>query len=345
MRSLRERRRELEDRFGRSADASDASRSDAQWQALYARAARTGLLVGFGSGRTKWNTFPTAGRPRLALADLEREMGLPPSALHPRPPASERNRLVSQWALGCQWALLAAAAYALVRTSLCELADMRPYEAHSWGICSLVVEHALLGSPLTRAAVSALNRDYESRLASHEAGHFLAAFLLGLPVTGYRLLCPSGLPKTAFLHPQLNAEEAFSNGRVTDDAIGRLGIVLMAGIAAEALDHGRADGGASDEAMLLQLTARVRPEWRRAQTVQLGLWSSCEAVRLLREHRTAHARLAEAMRRGAPLGACLAILSDALSAPDPSAPEAGGLAGTYCRLPEPIYGRMDGSVS
>lgn len=311
MRGLPERRAELE-RFGRCADASDASRTDEQWAALYASADTRGWLSGFDTAVLP--PFAAGARPELALSALERQAGLAPSALRPRPPASKRNRLVSQWALGCQWVLLGLAAYALLRAGLADLAGLDPREAHAWGVSALVVEHALLGSPLTRAAVSALNGAYERKLATHEAGHMLAAYLLGLPVTGYRLLCPSGMPKTAFLHPRLSAEQAAPDGRVTDETLARLSVVLMAGIAAEALDSGRAEGGAADEAMLRALCSRARPEWTARQADDLELWSGCEAVRLLREHRAAHARLADAMRRGAPLGACLAVVSHSIAA-------------------------------
>ncbi|KAG8457214.1 hypothetical protein KFE25_010916 [Diacronema lutheri] len=338
MLGVRERRRQLEARFGREADGSHTPRSDVEWLALYTGAQRSGLICGFGT------VNPVAAPRRLAVDELERQIGLPTSALRPSNCTKqvvsrwalgpERSALVSQWALGCQWVLLALTAYAAVSCVLRDGAGMPAHAAHSWGILLLVVEHALLRSALTRAAVSRLNHGYERKLASHEAGHMLAAFLLGLPVTGYQLLCPSGMPKTVFVHPRLGGEERAPGGRVADDTLARLSVVLMAGIAAEALDFGRAEGGASDDAMLRATAARVRPEWRRAQTAQLALWSGCEAVHLLREHRTAHARLADAMCRRAPLGACLAIIADALA---PAASCGGELARAADGAAEPAF--------
>jgi len=314
-------RRRLIELIGATSDASDASRSDAQWGSLYARARQEGLLSGFG----RWRL--SVLRP-MSDSDLEREVGLPASALRPLRPGAERNPLVSQWALCLQWLVTGVAAYATIRGSA-ELGGLVTREAHCWALFALAMEHTLFGSPLTRAAVSALNGEYERKLASHEAGHLLAAYLLGLPVCGYRLLGPVSLPQTTFFHPQLSLQQSAGHG-ITDETLAQLAVVLMSGLAAESLDYGFAEGGVADEQMLADIALRYRPEWSGradqsgsvwdspgqsgSRLAQLEQWSSCEAVLLLRENRDAHIRLAAAMRRRAPLGECLAVISQAVGA-------------------------------
>jgi hypothetical protein len=279
--------------------------TDAQWTALYARAHARGLLAGFGSA-----TPPPLGLEQPPSPTGVGIVGLPPSALRPSRPAEGELALpVSQWALRCQWVLCAVALYALCRLGGEALGE-RAAVAHCAGVSVLVAEHALLGAPLTRAVVSALNRAYETRLASHEAGHFLVAYLHGLPVTAYQLLSPHGAPRTVFLHEQLAVQT--SRGRVADATLATLSAVLVAGLVAEALDFGSADGGASDERMLRAAARAARPEWQGDELEALQGSAAAAVAELLREHKGAHAAIAAAMLARAPVIEILVAAADEL---------------------------------
>ena len=90
-------------------------------------------------------------------------------------------------------------------------------------------------------------------MISHEAGHFLVAYLLGLSLRGCvvnardALKYPeiSGQAGTIFFDQKLNDE--MNNSKVTRQTLDRLSVVIMAGIAAEALRYEKAEGGADDE--------------------------------------------------------------------------------------------------
>jgi len=80
---------------------------------------------------------------------------------------------------------------------------------------------------------------------------------------------------------------------VTRSSIDRLSIVVMAGIAAEALKYGRAEGGVSDEQSLAGFLSSVQPPWSGARIQGQARWAATQAVLLIREHQASYDALAE----------------------------------------------------
>ncbi|MBD2180970.1 ATP-dependent Zn protease [Planktothrix sp. FACHB-1355] len=143
--------------------------------------------------------------------------------------------------------------------------------------------------------------EHRARVVRHEAGHFLVAQLLEIPVSGY----------------VLSAWEAFKQGQpgqggVTFDdrelasqlqqrilsaqLLNRYGIVWMAGIAAETLIYGNAEGGAEDRQKLATLLEKLGrpvseyPQQERsfalqARTLLQSHWKSYEALVVAMEQR------------------------------------------------------------
>mmetsp|Transcript_13635 Transcript_13635/g.22496 ORF Transcript_13635/g.22496 Transcript_13635/m.22496 type:complete len:88 (+) Transcript_13635:948-1211(+) len=87
----------------------------------------------------------------------------------------------------------------------------------------------------------------------------------------------------------------------------------MAGIAAEALAYGQAEGGSSDELALQLLISQIRPVWRPEKLQNQALWSVLRATEILKEYRSAHDILVKSMSDGRPLSECLSALDSALS--------------------------------
>ncbi len=96
-------------------------------------------------------------------------------------------------------------------------------------------------------AIAGTSSAYRQRIIHHEAGHFLVAYLLGIPITGYTL----------------SAWESFRQGRSAQGGVmfappqtdissqlQHYCTVWMAGIAAENLIYDRAEGGNEDRQKL-----------------------------------------------------------------------------------------------
>lgn len=185
---------------------------------------------------------------------------------------------------------------------------------------------------------------------THQAGHFLLAYLTGAPVRGYILSAAdalrAGIPGqagTIFTDARLEAE--LRRGKLSGTSLERFTIVLMGGIAAEALAYGQAEGGQSDEAVLVGILGGISPPWPPAAVVNQARVGALEAILLLRQHATAYEALVGAMREKRPLGECVAVIERHVTVPPPRAAEPP-LASSAAAVAPPVdYGatveRMD----
>lgn len=89
--------------------------------------------------------------------------------------------------------------------------------------------------------------DYRSRVVAHEAGHFLAAYLLGIPIAGYSV--EIGKEHTDLVDAKLQAR--LFERTLGDEELDQLAVVAMAGLAAEGMKHEDVQGQSAD-LMLLQ---------------------------------------------------------------------------------------------
>ncbi|KAJ0975882.1 hypothetical protein J5N97_017847 [Dioscorea zingiberensis] len=105
---------------------------------------------------------------------------------------------------------------------------------------------------------------YRKRVLVHEAGHLLTAYLMGCPIRGV-ILDPivamqmgiQGQAGTQFWDEKLANELA--EGRLSGTAFDRYCMVLFAGIAAEALVYGEAEGGENDENLFRNICLLLQP--------------------------------------------------------------------------------------
>jgi len=147
-------------------------------------------------------------------------------------------------------------------------------------------------------------REQRQRIIHHEAGHFLAAYLLHIPITGYTL----------------TAWEAFKQGKpgaggVTFDTqvlstatvkempliIDRFCTVWMAGIAAEKIIYGNTSGGAED---VQKVKAILLEAGFTGDTTQKERWSLLQATNLIQQNEKAYHALVQAMTAKATVAEC-----------------------------------------
>ncbi len=168
------------------------------------------------------------------------------------------------------------------------------------------------GSTLLLDWVAGFSPEHRDRIIHHEAGHFLVAHLLEIPVTGYTLTAweafragQPGLGGVSFDLKELDTE--LSEGRLSAQRCDRYCTVWMAGIVAEDLKYGNAEGGGDDRQKLrLLLTTLKRPDGEIALKERTATF---QAKTLLERHQDAYNALVEAMRRRAPVQECLDVIS------------------------------------
>lgn len=155
--------------------------------------------------------------------------------------------------------------------------------------------------------------EHQMRVIQHEAGHFLAAHLLNIPVTGYTLSAweafRQGQP--GFGGVSFNAEEleiAVEQGSLPAQLLDRYCIILMAGIAAEMMVYGNTTGGADDRQSLRILWTRLQRPVAEVELKQR--WATLQAKTLLEEHRTAYDSLVLAMEHRATVEECYRAIEE-----------------------------------
>jgi hypothetical protein len=154
--------------------------------------------------------------------------------------------------------------------------------------------------------------DYRARVLRHEAGHFLAAHLLNIPVTGYSLTAWEALRQgqpgrggVSFATDLLDAPEA----QVDQQLIDRFCTVWMAGAAAEILSYGNAEGGGDDRQKLRSVWAQMRRDQEGALKER---WAALQAKTLLEENWAAFEALVQAMEQRNSVADCCSAIDEAL---------------------------------
>ena len=148
---------------------------------------------------------------------------------------------------------------------------------------------------------------HRDRIIRHEAGHFLVAHLLGIPVTGYTLSAwealkqgQPGLGGVSFDDKELASQ--FQQGTLAAQMLNRYCTVWMAGVAAEKLVYGSAEGGTDDWQKMktvltpLKFSASAQEQKQRSAVLQ--------ARTLLQANWSAYEALVNKMQQGADVAEC-----------------------------------------
>jgi len=196
------------------------------------------------------------------------------------------------------------------------------------------------GGNLLVDLVSRQSSEYRQRILRHEAGHFLTAHLLDVPVQSYTLSAweamKSGLPGLGGVIFDTESIEAdLAAGSLSAQQINRYSIIWMAGIAAENQAYGNAQGGQDDQAKLRLLWQQIKggaspekssekstagsvniaPVSEPPQTIQTQTiravdtqlrWALLQAQTLLEKQASAYEALVEAMASSASVEECCA---------------------------------------
>ncbi|KAH9677049.1 ATP-dependent zinc metalloprotease [Citrus sinensis] len=193
--------------------------------------------------------------------------------------------------------------------------DIRPNLAVILGLA--LVDAIFLGG-VCLAQISSYWPPYKRRILVHEAGHLLIAYLMGCPIRGV-ILDPivamqmgiQGQAGTQFWDEKMNNELA--EGRLSGTAFDRYSMVLFAGIAAEALIYGEAEGGENDENLFRSICVLLQPPLSMAQMSNQARWAVLQSYNLLKWHKHAHLEAVKALESGSSLSVVIRRIEEAMS--------------------------------
>ncbi|ACK72581.1 conserved hypothetical protein [Gloeothece citriformis PCC 7424] len=152
---------------------------------------------------------------------------------------------------------------------------------------------------------------HRQRIIHHEAGHFLVAYLLGIPVTGYTLSAWEAVQqKQSGLGGVIFDSTALTEKTLTPTEmplmIERFCTVWMAGIAAETLIYGESQGGEEDRFQVRSaLKLAGLPQFNYEQKER---WALLQAKNLLEKHQSSYEALVKAMEQRVSVEECYQIL-------------------------------------
>ncbi|XVE53450.1 hypothetical protein DITRI_Ditri03aG0004100 [Diplodiscus trichospermus] len=193
--------------------------------------------------------------------------------------------------------------------------DIRPQLAIILGLA--FTDSIFLGGTCL-AQISSYWPPYRRRILVHEAGHLLVAYLMGCPIRGV-ILDPivamqmgiQGQAGTQFWDEKMNNELA--EGQLSGSTFDRYCMVLFAGIAAEALVYGEAEGGENDENLFRSICVLLQPPLSVAQMSNQARWSVLQSYNLLKWHRQAHRAAVKAMENGGSLSVIIRKIEEVMS--------------------------------
>ncbi|EFH70823.1 hypothetical protein ARALYDRAFT_474687, partial [Arabidopsis lyrata subsp. lyrata] len=258
-----------------------------------------GLLANFG----KFSSIVLEGTREVTPTVLKSATGLEVTKLSPK-----------KWGLSGGSSIALAAFLGGVSYLLSQEIDVRPNLAVILGLAYM--DSVFLGGTCL-AQVSCYWPPHKRRIVVHEAGHLLVAYLMGCPIRGVILdpivamqMGVQGQAGTQFWDQKMESEIA--EGRLSGSSFDRYSMVLFAGIAAEALIYGEAEGGENDENLFRSISVLLEPPLSVAQMSNQARWSVLQSYNLLKWHKAAHRAAVEALQVGSPLSIVIRRIEEAM---------------------------------
>lgn len=185
-------------------------------------------------------------------------------------------------------------------------------------ILGLAIMDSILLGGTCLAQISSYWPPNRRRILVHEAGHLLVGYLMGCPIRGV-ILDPitamkmgiQGQAGTQFWDEKMSNE--LGEGRLSSSAFDRYCMVLFAGIAAEALVYGEAEGGENDENMFRSVSVLLQPPLSSSQMSNQARWSVLQSFNLLKWHKHAHRAAVSALEDGCSLSIVIRRIEEAMS--------------------------------
>uniref|UniRef100_A0A0A9BCB9 Peptidase M41 domain-containing protein n=1 Tax=Arundo donax TaxID=35708 RepID=A0A0A9BCB9_ARUDO len=220
-----------------------------------------------------------------------------------------------------KWGLSGGSSYVLigfiggVSYLLTQGIDIRP---NLGAILALATADALFLGGTCLAQISCFWPPYKRRILVHEAGHLLTAYLMGCPIRGV-ILDPfvalrmgiQGQAGTQFWDEKM--EKELAEDHLSSTAFDRYCMILFAGIAAEALVYGEAEGGENDENLFRSLCILLNPPLSVAQMANRARWSVMQSYNLLKWHKKAHRAAVKALEDGHSLSTVIRRIEEAIA--------------------------------
>ena len=167
------------------------------------------------------------------------------------------------------------------------------------------------GGSLILDWIAGFKSEHRDRIIHHEAGHFLVAHLLGIPVTGYTLSAweawkqgQPGQGGVSFDDSELAS--GLEVGKISAQILDRYCTVWMAGIAAENLVFQNAEGGSDDRRKLAEVLTKIGFSDNNLQQKQR--FHALQAKTLLQENWSSYEALVEAMQQRASVVDCKSVI-------------------------------------
>jgi len=175
------------------------------------------------------------------------------------------------------------------------------------------------GGTIVLDLVARFSPEYKERILHHEAGHFLVAYLLGIPVTSYTLSAWEAWKKGQPGQGGITLEDSeltaqIEKSQITAQMLDRYCTIWMAGIAAETLVFKSAEGGNDDKIKLnefLQVIGFSAAGYQQKQRFHL-----LQSKNLIQENWDSYQALVTAMRKRASIVECLEIITSHKGTPD-----------------------------
>ncbi|XP_051124897.1 uncharacterized protein LOC127247199 [Andrographis paniculata] len=259
-----------------------------------------GLLPSFG----KYRNIVLEGPREVTPSVLKSSTGLEVSKLSPK-----------KWGMAGSSRLLLIGLLGGTSALLSQGIDIRPNLVVILGLTTL---DAIFLGGCCLAQISSYWPPHKRRILVHEAGHLLVAYLMGCPIRGV-ILDPivamqmgiQGQAGTQFWDENLQNELA--EGSLSGTAFDRYCMVLFAGIAAEALIYGEAEGGENDENLFRSICLLLEPPLSTVQMSNQARWSVLQSYNLLKWQRHAHRAAVKALENGGSLSRVIRNIEEAMS--------------------------------